>query len=263
MNQLEDEFMKYVTITGASSGIGRATAEAFAKMGKNLILISRREERLLQLKEQLLENDQTLDIILKIVDLSIVENVLSLYKELKSYDIETWINNAGFGYYHSVSNQSFDKVTQMLHLNIEALTLLSTLYVTDYEMKENTQLINISSAGGYKNVSNAVTYCATKFYVSAFTEGIALELATKKATLKAKILAPAATETEFAQVANNSENYDYDQGFGTYHTAKEMAGFLIELYQSNQVVGSVDRDTFKFKLSGPIFGHYETGMKEM
>lgn len=255
--------MKYVTITGASSGIGRAAAKAFAKMGKNLILIARREKRLLQLKEQLLANDPTLDIILKIVDLSIVENVLSLYKELKFYDIETWINNAGFGYYHSISDQSFDKVTQMLHLNIEALTLLSTLYVTDYEMKENTQLINISSAGGYKNVPNAVTYCATKFYVSAFTEGIALELAIKKAPLKAKVLAPAATETEFAQVANNSEDYDYNQGFGTYHTAKEMAGFLIELYQSNQVVGSVDRDTFKFKLSGPIFEHYDTGMNEM
>ena len=75
--------MKYVTITGASSGIGRAAAKAFAKMGKNLILIARREKRLLQLKEQLLANDPTLDIILKIVDLSIVENVLSLYKELK------------------------------------------------------------------------------------------------------------------------------------------------------------------------------------
>ncbi|MHC5230119.1 SDR family NAD(P)-dependent oxidoreductase [Enterococcus sp. LJL99] len=255
--------MKYVTITGASSGIGMATAKEFAKMGKNLILIARREERLIQLKEELLKSDATLDIILKVVDLSIVENVLSLYQELKPYDIETWINNAGFGYYHSVSNQNLEKVTQMIQLNIEALTLLSTLYVTDYEMKENTQLINISSAGGYKNVPNAVTYCATKFYVSAFTEGIALELAAKKSQLKAKVLAPAATETEFAQVANNSENYDYKQGFGTYHTAEEMAGFLIDLYQSNQVIGSINRDTFTFNLSGPIFDHYETGMRNM
>lgn len=263
MNQSEDEFMNYVTITGASSGIGMETAKAFAKMGKNLILIARREERLVQLKKDLLANNPTIDIILKMVDLSIVENVLSLYQELKPYDIEIWINNAGFGYYHSVSNQNLDKVTQMLQLNIEALTLLSILYVTDYEMREHAQLINISSAGGYKNVPNAVTYCATKFYVSAFTEGIALELAAKKAPLKAKVLAPAATETEFAQVANNSDSYDYKQGFGTYHTAEEMANFLIELYQSNQVVGSINRDTFNFKLSGPIFDHYETGIKNI
>lgn len=253
--------MKYVTITGASSGIGMAAATAFAKMGKNLILIARREERLLQLKRELLKRDQTLDIVLKVADLSIVETISSLYEELKVYDIETWINNAGFGYYHSISDQSFDKITQMLQLNVEALTLLSTLYVTDYEMKENTQLINISSAGGYKNVPNAVTYCATKFFVSAFTEGLALELAAKEAALKAKVLAPAATQTEFAQVANNLKNYDYNQGFKAYHTAEEMAGFLIELYQSDQVVGRVDRDTFSFNLSGPIFDYHQTDRK--
>ena len=248
--------MKYVTITGASSGIGMETAKLFAKMGKNLILIARRKERLVELKDVLLKKYPTIDIQLKVADLSVTDTVFSIYQELSVYDIETWINNAGFGYYHSISNQSLDKVSQMLQVNIEALTLLSTLYVTDYEMKENAQLINISSAGGYKNVPNAVTYCATKFYVSAFTEGIALELATKKAPLKAKILAPAATETEFAQIANESESYDYKKGFGAYHTAKEMAEFLVELYQSDQIVGSVDRDTFNFKLSGPIFDHY-------
>lgn len=252
--------MKYTVITGASSGIGLETAKEFGNLGKNLILVARREDRLDRLKEEILSKHPTLEILTKTVDLSQSKNVLALYSSLKGYDIETWINNAGFGYYHSVADQDLTKVSQMLHLNIEALTLLSSLYVTDYKDKENTQLINISSAGGYKNVANAATYCATKFYVSAFTEAIALELQAKKAQLKAKVLAPAATETEFAQVANGSKTYDYTKGFTTFHTAKEMAQLLIDLYQSQEVVGLVDHDTFEFNLSGPIFDHYQTGI---
>ncbi|ALS00301.1 oxidoreductase [Enterococcus silesiacus] len=255
--------MKYTVITGASSGIGLEAAKAFAKLGKNLILIARRKDRLDHLKEEILSDYPTLEIVNKTVDLAQNENVFDLYHDLKIYDIETWVNNAGFGYYHAVADQDLEKVSQMLHLNIEALTLLSSLYVTDYKNKENTQLINVSSAGGYKNVPNAATYCATKFYVSAFTEAIALELEAKGSPLKAKVLAPAATETEFAQVANGSNSYDYTKGFTTFHTAKEMAQFLIELYQSQEVVGLVDRNTFTFDLSGPLFDHYQTGIKNM
>ncbi|MEI5992800.1 SDR family NAD(P)-dependent oxidoreductase [Candidatus Enterococcus mansonii] len=255
--------MKYTVITGASSGIGLETAKAFAKLGKNLILIARRKERLIQLRNKLLADYPTLDIVLKVADLSINERIFTLYNSLKVYDIETWINNAGFGYYHSVTNQDLEKVRQMIDVNIEALTLLSTLYVTDYENTENAQLINISSAGGYKNVPNAATYCATKFYVSALTEGIALELSAKGAPLKAKVLAPAATETEFAQIANGSKTYDYAKGFSMYHTAADMAQFLIDLHQSPSVVGLVDRNTFEFTLSQPIFDHYETRIKNM
>lgn len=71
----------------------------------------------------------------------------------------------------------------MLHLNIEALTVLSSLYVRDYTDVEGTQIINISSGGGYLIVADAVTYCATKFYVSAFTEGLAQELKGKGAAM--------------------------------------------------------------------------------
>ncbi|WP_429950850.1 SDR family NAD(P)-dependent oxidoreductase [Enterococcus sp. AZ101] len=255
--------MKYTVITGASSGIGWETAKAFSKQGKNLILIARRTELLKHLKEEILVDFPTLDIVLQTVDLSQEKNIFTLYNDLKSYDIETWINNAGFGYYHGVSDQSLNTVSQMLRLNIEAVTLLSTLYVTDYENVAGAQLINISSAGGYKNVPNAVTYCATKFYVSAFTEGIALELQAKGAPLKAKVLAPAATETEFAQIANGSKSYDYTKGFTTFHTAREIAEFLIKLYQSQEVVGLVDRNTFNFHLSGPLFDHYQTGIKNI
>ena len=58
---------------------------------------------------------------------------------------------------------------------------------------------------------------------------------------------------EFGMVANNVSEYDYDKSFGTYHTSKEMAGFLLKLYDSEKVVGLVDRESFSFRLSDPLF----------
>ncbi len=81
------------------------------------------------------------------------------------------MNNAGFGNYDSVAELDLGKIGAMLHLNIEALTILSALFVRDYKDAEGTQLINVSSCGGYTIVPTAVTYCAAKFYVSTFTEG--------------------------------------------------------------------------------------------
>ncbi|AHV99622.1 SDR family NAD(P)-dependent oxidoreductase [Paenibacillus sabinae] len=246
---------KYTVITGASAGIGYATAKAFAKRKKNIILVARREHNLNELKREILQEAPELDIVIKAVDVSVSQNVHQLYRELNSYEIETWINNAGFGNYESVSGQDLDKIETMLRLNVEALTIFSSLYVRDYKDVEGAQLINISSAGGYTIVPTAVTYCATKFYVSAFTEGLAHELKAANAKLQAKVLAPAATKTEFGQVANNTSEYDYDNVFSKYHTSDEMANFLLQLYDSNMTVGRVDRENFEFKLSEPLFDY--------
>ena len=244
---------RYTVITGASSGIGAATAKAFAERGHNLILIARRTERLNALKEEILAAHPALDIVIKTSDLSSVENVTQVYDTIKALPIGTWINNAGFGSYGAVGTSDLDKIRQMLHLNIEALTVFSTLFVRDFAEIEDTQLINISSVGGYTIVPTAVTYCATKFYVSAFTEGLAHELIARGAKLRAKLLAPAATQTEFGAVANNNAAYDYDKVFGTYHTSNQMAEFLLALYDSDQTIGIVDRETFAFRLCLPQF----------
>ena len=205
------------------------------------------------LKQEILEIHPDLDIVIRSADLSVPENVYQLYEGLRDYEIKTWINNAGFGNYDSVADQDLGKIRMMLNLNIEALTMLSSLYVRDYKDVEETQLINISSCGGYTIVPTAVTYCAAKFYVSTFTEGLARELKEAGAKMKAKVLAPAATKTEFGMVANHVREYDYDKSFGTFHTSKQVAEFLLELYDSGKVVGLVDRESFRFRLTDPLF----------
>ncbi len=250
---MKQETKGYTVITGASSGIGYETAKAFAARGKHLVVVARRKDRLKALKDEILDKYPAVDVILKPFDLSVLERVYQLYSSLQSLRLETWINNAGFGNYDSVAQQDLGKIDAMIRLNIEALTILSSLFVHDYKDVPGTQLINLSSCGGYTIVPTAVTYCATKFYVSAFTEGLAWELRESGAKMRAKVLAPAATQTEFGKRANHVDVYDYDKAFGTYHTSKQMAEFLLQLYDSDSTLGIVDRETFRFDLRPPQF----------
>lgn len=241
---------KYVVITGASAGIGYQLALEFANIGKNLVLVARREEKLLELKQELLRTNNQLDIKIISCDLSKLENVYNCYQQLSGLEIEVFINNAGFGNFESIAEQSLVKIEALINLNITALTILSSLYVADYQDVEGAQLINVSSTGGYSIVNNAVTYCSSKFYVSSFTEGLSQELLIANKKLKAKVLAPAATETEFAKVASDVSEFTYS---GNFHTAKQMAKFAIELYHSDKVVGKVNSNNYQFELLKPQF----------
>lgn len=246
---------KYIVITGASSGIGAATAKAFARRGENLILIARRAELLKNLKDEIAKISSEPDVVIKICDLARSENVLALWDELKSYELKALINSAGFGDFGLVGEQDLQKTVRMIDLNVTALAILSSLFTRDYKRKQ-TQLINISSVGGYFLAPGVVPYCATKFFVSAFTEGLSHELAQdKEAKMQAKVLAPAATRTEFGLMATDDAGYDYDAAFKRYHSSEEMAEFLLALYDSDACVGAVNRDSFEFSLSKPRFDY--------
>ena len=70
--------------------------------------------------------------------------------------------------------------------------------------------------------------------------------------MAAKVLAPAATETEFGKTANHVSEYDYSKRFPVYHTSAQMAEFLLKLYDSDKTVGIADRETFEFQLTEPM-----------
>ncbi|WP_114569697.1 SDR family NAD(P)-dependent oxidoreductase [Exiguobacterium flavidum] len=245
--------MRYTVITGASSGIGYETAKVLAAKGKSLVLVARRTDELEKLRDEVKALSDDSDVIIRSVDLTESKQVHDLYDSLKELDIETWINNAGFGDFNQVKDVSVPKIEKMLRLNIEALTVLTSLYVRDHHDVEGTTLLNISSGGGYQIVPNAVTYCATKFFVSAYTEGLAQELMQSGAKLRAKVLAPAATETEFADRSRGQSGFDYSKNVAKYHTAAEMAGFLDQLLESDAIVGIVNPEDYSFELRGPLF----------
>jgi len=116
--------MKYTVITGASSGIGYEAAKQFAKQGKSLVLVARRHDELEKLRSEIKSISPKSDVIIKAKDLSYSENVYGLYESLADLDIETWVNNAGFGDSNLVKDVEVGKIENMIRLNVEALTVL-------------------------------------------------------------------------------------------------------------------------------------------
>ena len=84
-------------------------------------------------------------------------------------------------------------------------------------------------------------------------EKLKLKVSKNNAQLKAKVLAPAATKTDFGNVATDKTDFDYDKSYSNYHTSEEMADFLIQLYESDKTVGYISRETFEFNLSDGFF----------
>lgn len=246
---------KYVLITGASSGIGYETAKAFAARGENVIITARRETNLEQLKKEINTEHPGVDVVIKVCDLSGNAAVVALYESLKEYDIKAVINNAGRGNKGGFTDDALERDINMLHLNMDAVYILSSLYARDYKDVEGAQIVNVSSIGGYLVVPGSSLYCATKFFVSALSEAIDLEMRKGGHKLRAKVIAPTTTETEYEQTANELDSFDYAARGGFYFTAKQMADMLLELYDSDATVGSIDFATRGLKLSEPKHPH--------
>lgn len=247
--------MKYTVITGASSGIGYATALHFASKDKALILIARREDRLEALKSEIQEKYPAVQVVVQVFDLAQTDQLEGFFVSLSSqYDLETWINNAGFGLFAAVKDQDLAVINQLVDVNVKAVLLLSTLFVKKYQKTQGTQLLNVSSGAGYNLYPNCVTYTASKFFVSSFTENLAHELRGAQAELAVKLVVPEATETEFINVAaDRKDKVNYNQEFGRFTTSQEMADYIWQLYESDYVVGQVNDVTYDFFMHD---GHY-------
>lgn len=244
--------MKTALITGASAGIGKALAYQFAQQGFNLILVARRSETLDEIKQDL-ENRYSIRVENQIFDLAEAGQTAVLYDAVKHHKIDLLINNAGFGDYDLAWKADLSKVMNMIDLNVRALTDLSLRYIQDY-VDDEAVLINVSSVGGYAEVDVAIPYCATKFYVSSFTEGIDFSLRTQGKKLRAKVLAPAGTQSEFHNVAAIGSGIDINKLYNgaVLMTAEQLAESAYQLYLSDKTVGMVNPNN-EFELKDAIF----------
>lgn len=189
---------KYAVITGASSGIGTEFARRLSKDGYSLILVARREERLQKLKEEL----QTECVILT-ADLTDLEACQRLTKQLDSYTIDVFVNNAGFGYCGEILGIDTEIELSMIDLNVKAVHFL-TKYMLDKMVKHDRgYILNVASSAGLLPAGPYMsTYYATKAYVTSFTRGIAEELRRMNSKVYIGCLCPGPVNTEFNQVAN-------------------------------------------------------------
>ena len=184
-----------VLITGASSGIGRDMARYFSKLGYELVLVSRNEEELNKLKEELKTKVEVIA-----MDLSIKENCYKLYEEAK--DIDILINNAGFGVFGKFVETDLEKEVNLIQTNVMAVHILTKLYLKDMVKKDKGHILNVASIAGFMPGPLMAAYYASKNYVVTLTRSINKELKKSKSNVKLSLLCPGPVNTNFNNVAN-------------------------------------------------------------
>ena len=190
-------------VTGASSGIGRDIARELAKRKYDVIIVARNEKALNELKEEL-ENKYKVKTYVKICDLTIKENCINLYNEVKKEfeNIDILINNAGLGTCGRFTDTSLEKEEQIIDTNITALHILMKLFLKDMCKKDKGYIMNVASIAGFMPGPLMATYYASKAYVIKLTQGIQRELKMQKSNVKVSVLCPGPVKTNFQNVAD-------------------------------------------------------------
>jgi hypothetical protein len=189
-------------ITGASSGIGAAIAEALAERKIDLIITARREDRLQTLGARLAEaHGVSVDIIAH--DLCASGGADALYDQVKALgkDVDVLVNNAGFGMYGASWQLDLERVKQMIELNMTALTTLTHRYAADMVARGRGHILQVSSIGAYQPSPLYAVYSATKAYVLSMSQAMNLEL--RGTGVNITTICPGLTESEFHQVADH------------------------------------------------------------
>ena len=189
---------KIALITGATSGIGKATAILFAVKGIDLILCGRRQERLDALELELAKQTNVTTLNFDVRDKSAVfEAIASLPPKFKNIDI--LINNAGNAHgLAGIEDGDTDDWDAMLDINVKGLLYVSKAVIPGMTERKSGQIINIGSTAGKEVYPKGNVYCASKHAVDALTTGMRMDLTSFG--IKVGSVNPGAVETEFSNV---------------------------------------------------------------
>ena len=187
---------KIILITGATSGIGRATAIRFANGGARLILCGRRKEKLDILVRELGENHMS--IIFDVRDKKAVFKAIeSLPKEYKKIDV--LINNAGNAHgMDSAQTANLDDWDAMIDSNVKGLMYVTKAVLPFMVEKQKGQIINLGSIAAKEVYPNGSVYCSSKAAVDSFTKGLRVDL--NPLGIRVGAIHPGLVETEFSYV---------------------------------------------------------------
>lgn len=190
-----------ILITGASSGIGREIARQLARRARTLVLVARREERLESLRDELLEHNPTLGVMVERCDLSHPDEVDTLLDSLHRHlvRVDVLVNNAGLGDYGLYEQESWSRIHQMLQVNVAAPVLLAHRLLRRMLERGRGGILNIGSGVGRWLYPGMSVYAGTKHFLEGFTESLRLELAGTGVVVT--LVAPGPVDTEFREVA--------------------------------------------------------------
>jgi len=189
---------KTALITGATSGIGRATAHELAKHSINLILCGRRQERLNTIKTDLEKQTNVHILNFDVRDKTAVFNAIDMLPEaFKKIDI--LINNAGNAHgLDPIQDGDLDDWDAMMDINVKGLLYVSKAIIPQMTERQSGHIINIGSSAGKEVYPKGNVYCGSKHAVVAISEGMRIDL--NPYGIKVGTINPGLVETEFSQV---------------------------------------------------------------
>ncbi len=218
---------KNVLITGATSGIGKATAELLANEGYNLILCGRRVERLKVLKEELSRKSRIKTLSFDVRDREkVAAEIGGLENEWKEIDI--LLNNAGNAHgLAPVHEGSIDDWDAMIDINVKGLLYVSKAVVPGMVERKSGHIINIGSIAGKEVYPNGNVYCASKYAVDAINQGMRIDL--NQYGIKVTAINPGLVETEFSLVRFKGDKERANVNYQGYKplSAKDIAEVIL------------------------------------
>jgi len=208
-------------ITGGSAGLGREFARQMAGRARSLILVARREQRLNELRDELMLQNPNLSVHTHRTDLanpSELEELITWLKREK-IDVDLLINNAGLGDRGPFATSDVIRNEQIMLVNMVALTSLTRRLLPGMIARKRGAILNVSSSAGFLPIPGFAVYAATKAYVTSFSEALRAEL--RGTGVSVCVLCPGPVHTEFQEVAKRPDGQP-DSGPEFVHVSVEQ-----------------------------------------
>lgn len=216
----------FALITGASSGIGQATAQQLAALGKNLIIVARRKERLETLHHQL-EDEHGITVKTYSLDVSDLKAVETFYNDIAELEIDMLINNAGL----SRGKEAFDVYDfndwdEMIDINIKGFLKVAQLAIPQLR-KTKGHIVNLSSTAGLEAYEGGSVYGGTKSFVQMISKSLRIDLL--GSGIRVTDIAPGAVNTEFSTVRFHGDKAKADNVYNGFQelTADDIADNIV------------------------------------
>ncbi|KAI9255152.1 hypothetical protein BDA99DRAFT_574131 [Phascolomyces articulosus] len=217
---------KTVFITGASAGIGEASAREFAKEGSNLILTARRLDRLKGLKEELEKKYPSITVTAVELDVREKKQIDAVIASVPPVDI--LLNNAGMvlGVEH-LQDVEEDEFDQMIATNIKGLVFLTKAVLPSMKERQTGHIINLGSIAGKQAYPGGSIYCATKHAVEAITGSLRHELV--DTPIRVSAICPGLVNTEFSTVRFRGDKQKADNVYAGLQplVAQDIAEIIV------------------------------------
>jgi NADP-dependent 3-hydroxy acid dehydrogenase YdfG len=197
---------KVVLITGASSGIGKATAKFFEEKGWNVIATMRTPEK----ETKLTRLDNVLVTKLDVTDNASIQAAVAQGLE-RFGRIDVLLNNAGYGAYGPLEAFTMDRIRRQFDTNVIGLLAVTKAVLPHFREQKSGTIVNISSIGGQMSFPLGTLYHGTKFAVEGLSEALSFEM--EAIGVKVKIVEPGMIKTDFA---GRSFDFTNDEGLAEY-----------------------------------------------